>query len=456
VSRLTIEDVRSSDSPQGIVELFQKLGYLAMVQQIDVRDLELPDRCTSQIEAVYLIAEHRQGIQSLQILLFQLKPDKYRALSVAKDWLRAIANSLLKRPSHYLLLVTQDYRQLCLCSPSKRLDSQLNLVLDLESCYINRSNPSHQDRHWLEKLRLYQATPQSLQTNQANVLKVAATIQKSNPEKSNEDSIGLYLIEIGRIPLLKAGEEIELARQAVHSVKSRNRLIAANLRLVVSIAKRYQGRGLDLMDLVQEGNLGLIQAAKKFDPEKGCRFSTYAGWWIRQGVTRGIANRSRLIRLPVHVHEKLSNVKRAVAELSKELHRIPTDCEIADRLEMDSSQLQNLLKWARSIVSLDLFVGADKDTHLIDFLLSPDTLTMDKIEQDTIKEATLEALRALNFREEELLRFRYGFDDDEAKTLEAIGKIYGVTRERVRQIEIKAMKKLNAPQQRKNLQGLLF
>ena len=313
--------------------------------------------------------------------------------------------------------------------------------------------------HWLspEKQPKYFATlPSQLQLS---------LFVSGNHYRHHGTTMDTRILVFDKIPQIEIPKSIdlkfsvsarELARQAVHSVESRNRLIAANLRLVVSIAKRYQGRGLDLMDLVQEGNLGLIQAAKKFDPEKGCRFSTYAGWWIRQGVTRGIANRSRLIRLPVHVNEKLSNVKRAVAELSKELHRIPTDCEIAVRLEMDSSQLQNLLKWARSIVSLDLFVGADKDTHLIDFLLSPDTLTMDKVEQNAIKEATSEALRTLNFREEELLRFRYGFDDDEAKTLEAIGKIYGVSRERVRQIEIKAMKKLNAPQQRKNLQGLLF
>ena len=453
---LTIEDIQQIDSPAGVAELFQKLGYQASAQQVDVRDLELSDRSTSQIEAVYLVAEHRQGVHSLQVLLFEIKFSQ--GGMGGKQWLRSIVNSLIKRADSYLLIVTSNYKQLLLCSPSKRLDERLNLVMDWESCILDCFHASHRERNWLEKLRLQIVSPQSLQIAHASSLKIAANIQKSDPEHSSddiEDSVRLYLCEIGRIPLLSPTEEIELARAAIHSIEARNRLVAANLRLVVSIAKRYQGRGLDLMDLIQEGNLGLIQAAKKFDPQKGYKFSTYATWWIRQGITRGIADRSRLIRLPVHIYERLSEVKKANRELTQELHRKPTNREIAERLGMEVIKLQKLLEITRSITSLNLDVGSDEDTSLID-LLSAEPIAANEIELEEMKAEIESLLKALTSRECEVLKLRYGFDENDEESLADIGRGLCLSRERVRQIECKAMQKLRAPQFRTNLHFYIY
>lgn len=454
MSKLTIEDIQDSDSPQGVAALFEKLGYPANLRQIDLLDLELPERHTSQIETVYFLSEYRQGNQSFQILLFQQRQD-YQKFTVAGDWLRAISNNLLNRPAHYLIIVTKDYRQLFLCSPSKWLDDNYNLVLSWESHQIDRLEPSSRDRHCLEQLKFQHTAPRLLQIAHANALK--ATDNSKESPKVTLDSVGSYLHEIGRIPLLNAQEEIEIARQLDPAdVAARNRLVAANMRLVVSIAKRYKGRGLEFLDLIQAGNLGLIRAAEKFDPERGFRFSTYATWWIRQGITRSIADNSRTIRLPVHMNEKLSEVKRTAKELTQELSRTPTLGEIADRLEIDSTKLQDFLRLFKLTFSLDLKMGSDRDTALIDLLLLPDLSNFDAVEQESIAAEIAIVLKTLTPRESEVLKWRYGFDDDEAKSLAEIGQSYGLSRERIRQIEDGALKKLRNPRLRKNLQDLLF
>jgi RNA polymerase sigma factor (sigma-70 family) len=455
MSKLTIEDIQQSDSPQGVAELLRKLGYPVALRQVDLFDLELPERHTSQIEAVYLLSEYQQGTQSFQILLFQQRRD-YRAFSVSADWLRAIANNLLDRPVHYLLLVTKDYRQLFLCSPSKRLNDKFNLALSWESYYIDRAEPSSRDRHCLEKLKFQHTAPRSLQIAHAAALKAADNTKAELP-KVTLDSVRSYLNEIGRIPLLSAQSEIEIARQLNPAdVAARNQLVTGSMRLVVSIAKRYQGQGLELLDLIQAGNLGLIQAAEKFDAERGFRFSTYATWWIRQGITRSIACESRTIRLPVHLSEKLSEVKRVTRELTRELYRTPTHSEIATRLAIDVTKLQYLLQLFKPISSLDLNVGDDRDTALLDLLSSPDLSDFDAIEQESIAAEIEVVLQTLKSREAEILKMRYGFDDGEAKTLAEIARNYGLSRERVRQIEDRAMKKINNPKRRKTLQDLLF
>lgn len=464
MSGLTIDDIKEIDSPEAIAALFQKLGYRAVSQQLELQDLELSQRSASQIKAVYLIAEHHQGGYSLQILLFEIE-SRQDGMD-GKQWLKSIVNSLLNRADSYLLIVTSNYKQLLLCSPSKRLDERLNLVVDWESCILDRTQASHRERNWLEKLRLQTTSPQSLQIAQASSLKIAANIQKSDPKESIdgvEDSVRLYLREIGRISLLSAAEEFELARAAIpqsggfanDNIKARNRLVTANLRLVISIAKRYQGRGLDLMDLIQEGNLGLIQATKKFDPDRGFKFSTYASWWIRQGITRGIAERSRLIRLPVHIYEKLSEVRKTNRQLTQELHRDPANQEVADRLEIESIKLKKLLEIQRPIGSLNLYVSEDRDTSLLDLLSSPEPLAISELELEDLKVEVETILKSLNLRHQECLRLRYGFDDNEPKTLEVVGQMMGVTRERVRQIEYKAIQKLNSSRYRKNFLALL-
>jgi RNA polymerase primary sigma factor len=455
MSKLTIEDIHQSNSPQGVAELLQKLGYPVALRQVDLLDLELPERHTSQIEAVYFLSEYQQGTQSFQILLFQQRRDYYK-FSVSADWLRAIANNLLNRPVHYLLLVTRDYRQLFLCSPSKRLDHNFNLALSWESCYVDRVEPSSRDRHCLEKLKFQHTAPRSLQIAHAAALKAADNPKAESP-KVTLDSVRSYLNEIGRIPLLSVQAEIEIARQLNPAdITARNRLVTGNMRLVVSIAKRYQGRGLELLDLIQSGNVGLIQAAEKFDPERGFRFSTYATWWIRQGITRSIASESRTIRLPVHLSERLSEVKRVAKELTRELHRTPNHFEIADRLAIDVTKLQYFLQLFKPTCSLDLNVGSDRDTALLDLLSSPNLSNFDVIEQESIAAEVVIVLETLTPRETEVLKLRYGFDDGEAKTLAEIGRNYGLSRERVRQIEDAALKKLNNPKRRKTLQDLLF
>jgi RNA polymerase sigma factor (sigma-70 family) len=455
MSKLTIEDIHQSNSPQGVAELLQKLGYPVALCQVDLLDLELPERHTSQIEAVYFLSEYQQGIQSFQILLFQQRRD-YNKFTVSADWLRAIANNLLNRPVHYLFIVAKDYRQLFLCSPSKRLDHNFNLALNWESYYIDRVEPSSRDRHCLEKLKFQHTAPRSLQISHAAALK-AADNPKAELPKVTLNSVQSYLNEIGRIPLLTAQEEIEIARQLdPANVAARNRLVAANVRLVVSIAKRYQGRGLELLDLIQSGNLGLIRAAEKFDSKRGFRFSTYATWWIRQGITRSIAAESRTIRLPVHLNDKLSEVKQVAKELTQELHRTPTHPEIADRLAIDVTKLQYFLQLFKPTCSLDLSVGSDLDTALLDLLSSPNLSNFDAIEQESIAAEIAIVLETLTPREAEVLKWRYGFDDDGAKSLAEIGQNYGLSRERIRQIEDGALKKLNNPKRRKTLQDLLF
>ena len=391
---LTIEDIQKSNSPQGVAELLQKLGYPIALRQVDLFDLELPERHTSQIEAVYFLSEYQQGIKSFQILLFQQRRD-YSKFSVSADWLRAIANNLLNRPVHYLLLVAKDYRQLFLCSPTKWLDKNLNFALSWESYYINRVEPSSRDRHCLEKLRFQHTAPRSLQIAHAAALKTVDN-SKTESQKVPLDSVRPYLNEIGRIPLLTAQEEIEIARQLDPAdVAARNRLVTANLRLVVSIAKRYQGRGLELLDLIQSGNLGLIRAAEKFDSKRGFRFSTYATWWIRQGITRAIADESRTIRLPVHLSDKLCKVKGVVRVLTQELNRTPTHCEIADRLEIDIADVKTLLQRFRPIVSLDLKVGDAEDTTLLNLYQSPYLYDSDLLERESILTAISVVLETL-------------------------------------------------------------
>jgi RNA polymerase sigma factor (sigma-70 family) len=455
MSKLTIEDIHQSNSPQGVAELLQKLGYPVALRQVDLLDLELPERHTSQIEAVYFLSEYQQGTQSFQILLFQQRRD-YHKFSVSADWLRAIANNLLNRPAHYLFIVARDYRQLFLCSPSKRLDDNFNLALSWESCYVDRVEPSSRDRHCLEKLKFQHTAPRLLQVAHAAALKAAENPEASSP-KVPVDSVRAYLNEIGRIPMLTAQEEIEIARQLDPAdVAARNRLVAANMRLVVLIAKRYQGRGLELLDLIQSGNLGLIRAAEKFDSERGFRFSTYATWWIRQGITRAIADESRTIRLPVHLNDKLSEVKQVAKELTQELHRTPTHPEIADRLAIDVTKLQYFLQLFKPTCSLDLSVGSDLATALLDLLSSPNLSNFDAIEQESIAAEIAIVLETLTPREAEVLKWRYGFDDNGAKSLAEIGQNYGLSRERIRQIEDGALKKLNNPKRRKTLQDLLF
>ncbi|MGK7901648.1 MAG: RNA polymerase sigma factor RpoD [Hormoscilla sp.] len=312
------------------------------------------------------------------------------------------------------------------------------------------------------------------------------TEQATKKKQYTEDSIRLYLQEIGRIRLLRADEEIELARKIADLLelerireglemqldrsprdgewaeavsmalpafrhrlhvgrRAKEKMVQSNLRLVVSIAKKYMNRGLSFQDLIQEGSLGLIRAAEKFDHEKGYKFSTYATWWIRQAITRAIADQSRTIRLPVHLYETISRIKKTTKLLSQELSRKPTEEEIAERMEMTIEKLRFIAKSAQLPISLETPIGKEEDSRLGDFIESDGETPEAQVSKSLLREDLEGVLDTLSPRERDVLRLRYGLDDGRMKTLEEIGHIFNVTRERIRQIEAKALRKLRHP-----------
>ncbi|MBL1210914.1 RNA polymerase sigma factor RpoD [Geminocystis sp. GBBB08] len=319
--------------------------------------------------------------------------------------------------------------------------------------------------------------------------KLPATRRRTQTKKKpfTEDSIRIYLQEIGRIRLLRAEEEIELARQIADLLdleyiratliehlgriptdqewaiacdipvlrqfnrrlhigrRAKDKMVQSNLRLVVSIAKKYMNRGLSFQDLIQEGSLGLIRAAEKFDHEKGYKFSTYATWWIRQAITRAIADQSRTIRLPVHLYETISRIKKTTKMLSQKMGRKPTEEEIAEDMEMTIEKLRFIAKSAQLPISLETPIGKEEDSRLGDFIEADGETPEDEVSKNLLREDLENVLDSLSPRERDVLRLRYGLDDGRMKTLEEIGQIFNVTRERIRQIEAKALRKLRHP-----------
>lgn len=278
-----------------------------------------------------------------------------------------------------------------------------------------------------------------------------------NDNAAMDDPVKVYLKEIGRIPLLTAEEEIELAiKISDDDEQAKKRLAEANLRLVVSIAKRYVGRGMQFLDLIQEGNLGLIKAVDKFDYTKGFKFSTYATWWIRQAITRAIADQARTIRIPVHMVETINKVKKANSQLLHLNGREPTPEEIAEYLEMSVEKVREILRVAQEPVSLETPIGEEEDSHLGDFIPDDDALApADAASMSLLKEQLAEVLKTLTPREEKVLSLRFGLEDGNPKTLEEVGKEFNVTRERIRQIEAKALRKLRHPSRSKKLKDFL-
>ena len=274
---------------------------------------------------------------------------------------------------------------------------------------------------------------------------------------SIEDPVRMYLKEIGKVPLLSAEEEIELAQRMEDGDEdAKKRLAEANLRLVVSIAKRYVGRGMLFLDLVQGGNLGLIKAVEKFDYRKGYKFSTYATWWIRQAITRAIADQARTIRIPVHMVETINKLIRVSRQLLQELGREPTPEEIAEEMNMPVERVREILKISQEPVSLETPIGEEEDSHLGDFIQDDNVpVPADAAAFSLLKEQLNEVLGTLTEREQKVLRLRFGLDDGRARTLEEVGKEFNVTRERIRQIEAKALRKLRHPSRSRKLKDYL-
>lgn len=273
-----------------------------------------------------------------------------------------------------------------------------------------------------------------------------------------DDPVRMYLREIGKIPLLSFDEELELAKRVINGdEEAKQKLAESNLRLVVSIAKKYVGRGMLFLDLIQEGNMGLIKAVEKFDYTKGYKFSTYATWWIRQAITRAIADQARTIRVPVHMVETINKLARVQRQLTQELNREPTEEEIAKKLNITVDKVREVYKISQDPVSLETPIGEEDDSHLGDFLKDERTMSPEEYATvEMLKEELTNVLLTLTDREEKVLRLRFGLDDGQCRTLEEVGQIFGVTRERIRQIEAKALRKLRHPSRSRKLKDFLI
>lgn len=283
------------------------------------------------------------------------------------------------------------------------------------------------------------------------------SLDKMLTEGNVDDSVKMYLKDIGQVPLLTTEEELALAkRMGEGDTEARKRLSEANLRLVVSIAKRYVGRGMHFLDLIQEGNMGLMKAVEKFDYTKGFKFSTYATWWIRQSITRAIADQARTIRIPVHMVETINKTGRVARQLLQQLGREPSPAEIAEAMNVSEDKVREIQKIAQDPVSLETPIGEEEDSHLGDFIEDEHIASpSDMAESHMLREQLLLVLNTLTPREEEVLRKRYGLDDSKPRTLEEVGKEFNVTRERIRQIEAKALRKLRHPNRTKRLKDFV-
>lgn len=474
---LQLEDIHDVNDPLSVAVIFEKLGYDACCEPIDVKDLDLSSASANSIREAYLIAN--QGNSDLQIFLFELQPNSWSSDTAAANRMHSIAKSLCKRPSFFLLVATCNYKQLLLVSPIKEFNIKMELNVRISKVFIDLNTPNFYTLNLLEKIATRSLDLHSLYHVQHKTLAEALPIKKAIQDN---DSIRWYLNHIGKIALIDRYEEIVFSRKIQHwleldksqrKLKTQlkreptdwewadscslqiselydiitagkfafHRLVNANLRLVVSLAKKYVNRGMDFLDLIQEGNNGLMIAAKKFDPNKGYKFSTYAVWWIKQFITRGIHNHSRIIRLPVHIYERISLVKKNTHILFQELGRNPSVEEIANRTNITIEKLQDITKIVQLPISLETLISNEDNSRLGDLIKFEGEIPNDYLERLWSLQNLENILITLSEKEQDILRLRYGLDDGQAKTLEEIGQFFGLTRERIRQIEYKARQK---------------
>lgn len=482
---LEFSDLAAIKNAESLARLFVKQGYDDCFGEFDVEDLELSETTSDAVEKVYLIAQN--STLNLQVVLFELKEELlWENNEIIKRRLSAIANNLSNRPSEFLIVATIDYYEIKFIKSTINFDQNMKLTKFIKYGEVDISplNRSFFELHLLQQITSLEGNTEDIKNRQIEIIN--HSISRKERKKYEQDSLRQYFYEIGRLRLLSAEEEIELARKIAEllefervrneilensgkeptlkewaaavdlsyadfrrrlfmSRRAKDKMVQSNLRLGVSIAKKYQNRGLDFQDLIQEGSLGLIRAAEKFDPTKGYKFSTYATWWIRQGVTRAIADQSRLIRLPVHVYETISRIKKTTKLLSQEIDRKPTEQEIADRMEMTIEKLRFIAKSAQLPTSLEMPAGKEENSCFGDFIEDDKLSPEDLVTRNLLREDLESVLDTLSPRERDVLRLRYGLDDGRMKTLEEIGQIFNVTRERIRQIEAKALRKLRHP-----------
>ena len=342
------------------------------------------------------------------------------------------------------------------------MDKELLLKAEIDKLIsMGKANGSVTEEEIIAKLEKISVTPEEMEVVFKALAEAKITIKENVPdaeldkiiEGSVDDSVKMYLKDIGKVALLTAEDEVELAKRMEEGDEEAKKILSeANLRLVVSIAKRYVGRGMQFLDLIQEGNLGLMKAVEKFDYTKGFKFSTYATWWIRQAITRAIADQARTIRIPVHMVETINKQVRATRQLLQKLGREPSPEEIAEYLGCPEEKVREIQKIAQDPVSLETPIGEEEDSHLGDFIEDDRALSpSDVAESNMLKEQLIQVLNTLTPREEKVLRLRYGLDDSHPRTLEEVGKEFNVTRERIRQIEAKALRKLRHPNRLKKL-----
>ncbi|MEN9230544.1 MAG: sigma-70 family RNA polymerase sigma factor [Thermostichus sp. DG02_5_bins_236] len=443
--QLDVQDLQLVKTAGQVANLFGSLGYAVVAQPLNKAVLELPAQLSERLQAAHVLAEYHQGYSRQVVLLFEVNPGSM-GLGVL---MQKIALRLAQRPESYLLLATVDgYRSLHVTS-SGRAGS-------ICSFQINCQDPSYQEINWIHNLALQGKSFAASQKNQHQIVQHGSIQQKEAARAARQDlqdSLKVYLRQIGCYPLLSQGEEVTLFRQMARfagtnrAVRAQKALITHNLRLVVSIAKQYKGRGLDLLDLIQEGNFGLIRAIEKFDYARGTRLSTYAIWWIRQTIKRALDNQSRLVRLPSHVWEKIRLLKKVAHQLSQELGRTPTVEEMTLASNLSPDAVRQMLDWSRGIGFLDAPLLSHEEASVLDSLQDQSTNPAKIWEEIDVQSRIQKYLPVLTQREQQVLILRFGLSGNEPHSLAEIGRPLGLTRERVRQIEKKALLKLRRYQQ---------